>query len=288
MRAALAAAVGTGLTLVPTASTAAAETPDIACGAVIAESVTLTHDVTGCAEGGVVINTDNVTLDLGGHAIGGVGTGWGVRITGSNVRVVNGSIRGFSVGVYIGADYRHPVLGGELARLSVTDNSQGITASYARGTRFEANTLSHNDHWGMSSYEVHEAEVTNNTLVGNGDGGLGMQDTGGTFEQNRALHNGGIGMAFWEPYAVALSGNRADDNQTSGIAMSNHFGFSGVVIMGNTANRNGEYGIAVARSYWPSPLDLPTDGGGNSAWRNGNAAECLNVACAITRGQASS
>jgi hypothetical protein len=285
LRFAVAAACGSAAVM-SSARAGAAEPATLDCGTVIVESVTLADDLAGCPDNGLVVGADNVTLDLGGHSITGTGTGSGIVVAGSNFQVSNGSIRGFAFGVRMGSDYKHPLNGGEVSRLEVSGNSQGIYATYVTGTRFENNTLARNDRWGMGSYEAHGVVFVDNTLVGNGAGGLVIQDTGGVFSRNRVLHNGGRGMWLSDPYAVDLSWNRVDDNAGDGIVMGEDYGYVGVVITGNSANRNADHGIMVFPSGWPSPRDLPTDGGGNSAWRNGNANQCLNVDCARNGGLA--
>src|SRR5947208_17085253 len=77
----------------------------------VAESFTLANDLT-CAGDGMVIVSDNVTVDLGGHTLTGPGMGpqtWpltqldsvGVRIGGhTGVTIRNGKTTAFSTGMY--------------------------------------------------------------------------------------------------------------------------------------------------------------------------------------------
>src|SRR5438034_11673870 len=81
------------------------------CAMRVSESFTLANDMT-CQGDGMVIDVDNVTVDLGGHALTGPGMGpqtWplpqldsvGVRVGGhTGVVVRNGKTTGFSTGVY--------------------------------------------------------------------------------------------------------------------------------------------------------------------------------------------
>lgn len=77
------------------------------CGAVITRSTTLTADLVGCAGDGLVIGASRLTLDLGGHTLGGSGNGSvGIRIAGhQDVKIVDGSIIGFDTGIAV-ADSR--------------------------------------------------------------------------------------------------------------------------------------------------------------------------------------
>ena len=77
----------------------------------VSESFTLANDLT-CQGDGMVIDVDNITVDLGGHALTGPGMGpqtWplpqldsvGVRVGGhTGVTIRNGKTIGFSTGIY--------------------------------------------------------------------------------------------------------------------------------------------------------------------------------------------
>src|SRR5438094_9410235 len=82
------------------------------CAMRVSESFTLANDMT-CSGDGMVINSDNITVDLGGHTLTGPGMGpqtWplpqldsdGVRVgghTGNTVR--NGKNQASSTGIYV-------------------------------------------------------------------------------------------------------------------------------------------------------------------------------------------
>jgi hypothetical protein len=286
----LVAAVGAAA-VIATASASAAESDVIGCGTVITDSVTLTHDLAGCAGDGLVISADNVTLDLGGHSLGGTGTGAGILIEGSHVRVSNGTVRGFDAGVAIAGEYKYRRLTDVgISYLNLSGNSRtGIAASYVTAARLEHNALTHNGSWGLLAYELH-GDVVDNDAVANGTGGgldrggISMKESGGTVSGNRSLHNAGPGMRFPDPHALAVTGNRADGNAADGIALSQNYpGYELVVITANSANRNAGYGIRAEPTPWGA---LPTDNGRNSAWRNDNPAQCLSISCARNPGQA--
>ena len=77
----------------------------------VSESFTLANDMT-CSGDGMVINSDNITVDLGGHTLTGPGMGpqtWplpqldsvGVRVGGhTGITVRNGKTQAFSTGIY--------------------------------------------------------------------------------------------------------------------------------------------------------------------------------------------
>lgn len=78
---------------------------DVNCGDIVTQNTTLTHDLTGCTDGGLIIGANNVVLDLGGYtisAVAGPGDGKGVDTNGfSNVKIKNGTISNFDAGILI-------------------------------------------------------------------------------------------------------------------------------------------------------------------------------------------
>jgi hypothetical protein len=84
--------------------------PGVQCGAVLTRDTTLTRDLVGCPTDGVVIGADDITLDLAGHTIVGMGQegpdlrfragSEGVRVAGrEGVVVKGGRVEGFETGV---------------------------------------------------------------------------------------------------------------------------------------------------------------------------------------------
>src|SRR5688572_5834832 len=77
------------------------------CGERVTGSVRLDADLRNCDGAGLVIAADDVTLDLGGHTIDGTGRGTGIVVGYGgdghrDVRIRNGAVRGFKVGVRSG------------------------------------------------------------------------------------------------------------------------------------------------------------------------------------------
>jgi parallel beta-helix repeat protein len=94
----------------------------VACGDTITTDTTLDSDLTDCPNNGIVIGADDITLDLNGHVVDGNGEPFepcpegelcdvGVANDGhSGVRVINGSVTEFAVGVLIFAAHRNRVV----------------------------------------------------------------------------------------------------------------------------------------------------------------------------------
>lgn len=97
-------AAAAALTL-PTIGGAAAQTTPLACGQTITQNTTLTADVGPCANNGLIIGADNITLNLNGRRIFGTPNpydGAGVLIgQRTGVTVQNGTVEQFDGGVVI-------------------------------------------------------------------------------------------------------------------------------------------------------------------------------------------
>lgn len=107
-----ASSVAASPTATPAASpTVSYPTREGTCAMRVSQSFTLANDMT-CAGDGMVVVSDNITIDLGGHALTGPGMGpqtWpnpqldsvGIRVGGhTGVTVRNGKTQAFSTGIY--------------------------------------------------------------------------------------------------------------------------------------------------------------------------------------------
>lgn len=243
-------------TSAPTVSTSTAPP----CGSVITASVTLTADITGCTGPGLIVGSDNITINLGGHKIVGGGVADpispGVLVEGhEGVTVTNGSISNFDAGVavYEGAN-------NTVSNLSIHDNigttdpvgtidfsfgspqifpipemSDGIGVYHSFGTQVLNNTLNHNgSHAGIGVYgdDTNATVIKGNTVtntVGNaGAGGIGI-DVSAAFEPNDD-----------RPYLPIddnnIMNNTVTGSQGPGIVS---LGNSNALIRGNVVQKNG-------------------------------------------------
>jgi Right handed beta helix region len=147
------------------------------CGSTITTSTVLRADVTGCAGDGLVLAGDHVTLDLNRHTVSGDGipnaNGFdvGLRVTGTDVRVRNGSVSAFDRGLLA---LSSPGL--RLTGLAVHDNSnRGIMLDeHSDGARIEHNISSDNGASGIAVVASNNALVTHNRSVRN-VGGAGVR-----------------------------------------------------------------------------------------------------------------
>jgi nitrous oxidase accessory protein NosD len=152
---------------VATAPASGSTTAGVDCGMVVTTDIRLGGDLVDCPATGLVVGADNITIDLGGHVVGGVGVDVGIFLEGhTGVTVKHGSIREFQIGVL------------------AIDSSRGSIA----GIRFD-------DITGKGVILVagatHNA-VSHNSFVRNVEGGVGVFDgaTGNTITDNLFSQDG--------------------------------------------------------------------------------------------------
>jgi len=189
-------------------------------------TVVLTGDLTGSGPNGILIGSDNVTIDLAGHALIGAGGGDGIGVGGarSNITIRNGTIRNWSSDG-IEATSATQV---QLSDLVVHNNSgTGVKAgTHAQVRRV---TLRQN---GTGLTTSNNAVVADCTVEGNGSAGM-IVGTGSTVERCLVSANGAGGIQVNTGSTVV--GNHCDSHASSiGIRVTGNRNR----IEGNTTSRN--------------------------------------------------
>jgi parallel beta-helix repeat protein len=140
---------------------------EVQCNAQVTGDLVLGNDLT-CPGDAFVIHVDNVVLDLNGHTIKGPGMGpqtWpnpqldsvGVRAGGhTNVTVRNGTIDGYSTGVYF-----VDMVGSTIENVSSQHNRYGFYIHASTGITIRRSTVFAN------IYGLHLQDSSNNVLQGN-------------------------------------------------------------------------------------------------------------------------
>lgn len=213
----------------PPNNTATAETSvgDRGCAQVVTTDTRLSEDVGPCPADGIVVGTDNVTLDLGGYRVFGFdgtgdGTAAGIRLPRrSGVTVTNGTVSGFDAGVAVYGGGSNTVHG-----MTVRDN-------VGPDDPFNAELGD-----GIYLFNSASNTVTGNIVAGNGIfDGIGVW--GPASDNNRVEGNtvtGTVGPSDEGPAGQGIIVNGADGRSEGTI--------SGSVIAGNLVSGNGSAGIA--------------------------------------------
>lgn len=97
--------------------TSSAQSPAVGCGTVLTENVRLTQDLS-CPGDGLIVGAGGITINLGGHTLEGVGGGAGIdnRAGHDQVRVRNGTVRGFDVGITLAGAEQNRLIDLSVAR----------------------------------------------------------------------------------------------------------------------------------------------------------------------------
>ncbi len=160
---------------------------------------------------GIDVDADNVTLNLMGYSIIGpnTGTNTGIRVSGSNVELINGTIKGFSTGMYIGNDNK----GCRFINLRVISNS------------------------GMGIRITSDSHVVKDCVIGeNGSVGLSAEGSSIFIEGNNIYNNQRSGI-YAEAESI-IKNNLVHNNQENGIYTGEN-----CQISDNLSHHNNWYGI---------------------------------------------
>jgi hypothetical protein len=241
----------------------------VQCGDVITKDTRLDADLLDCPGDGVLIGASNVTLDLGGHTIDGIGTTFSHRPFGvvadierlievgwdplpaalSGVTIENGSIRDFAYGVAL-----EVVDDSTIRRLALSDN--GIWINRSDRVRVERNSLNGT---GIGVASSRDALIERNLLA---NAGIGTAEASRALVTRNVISRGGISVGnsgvdnaiIHNTVAHGVVGIRTTDDRTRverNFVYSNeqdgiHVDCCGALVIGNRAIANGDDGIEVA------------------------------------------
>jgi parallel beta-helix repeat protein len=290
--------------------------PTLSCGAVVSEDVTLAASLTDCATG-LVVGADNITIDLNGYAIKGLGTTSGVGVQATDrtgVTVKNGKITDFAEGVSLFNSSNSTIEGLVIRRthtgirVTRSDNSvdanqildnkvrESVDGVVVAGTssRIVGNILSDLEGNGILCTFSSQVEIEGNRAV-RGRVGIGLFMCGGSVTENVASDNVSGGIVRTRSNGATVR-NVAKRNGGNGLLIDESHG----LILGNVANSNAGNGLWILDAgpdHGPlytvtantanrnGELGIMTtligvvDGGFNHARHNANSLECMGVYC---------
>ncbi len=251
----VAVVVGVGLNAVQ----AGAAPVVLDCGAVVTTSVQLAADIGPCQDHGIIVGADNITVDLNGHQIFGLG---GTVVTHqasgvfsdnhTGVVVTNGTIREMYHGVRIRQGSRNLV-----TRITARNNAGGNGIVFETSTDNVAsfNTIFRNSGFaGMATFNTNALPgqsaarntFTDNVVYLNNSHGITIENgTGHIVRRNQVSANTRDGVGLFS----GVSGIRVEANQVSangGNGINVRSGANGNTVRANQVHRNGGRGIQVA------------------------------------------
>ena len=163
--------------------------------------------------------------------------------------------------------------GNRLVRNQVNRNAaNGIYLLFPRFNELVRNTVADNRETGVvlsgRAPSNEENLIESNSVVRNGGAGISTDGFRNRLQHNATHRNLGDGIVVWNLLENLVQDNSANRNGDDGIDMAEE---APSVVARNSANRNHDLGITV--------IEGVVDGGGNSAWGNGNPLQCLYVVC---------
>ena len=221
-----------GLAL-PVAASAAPPSTSVTCGQTLTSSTRLANDLLGCPGDGLVIGADNITIDLGGHAVSGMNAAGSEGVADDGHRgatIRNGTIEGFFLnGVALRSAPRSAVHHVTIRRIGAgggdTDSSAGVLV---KDSPYSSVTAS---------------KVTNDVVAYQSDGVDVLSSAGTTVTGNRLANNAWNGMVVVTSPRTHVVGNAFDGNQNQGIEVNG--GSDGTVLARNHAADNVSSGLVV-------------------------------------------
>ena len=206
----------------------------VQCGDVITQDTTLDSDLIDCPGHGLLIGSDDVTLDLNGHTVDGDGDprpGYGCDTGIANgrfddcaveepghdgVTIRGGTVREFAHGVQVAVADRTL-----LSHLRLHDNSGlgGIAIYFMSNGRIEGNRALDN-RTGIAVYEPQgRTTITGNVAGRNAAYGIDLAGgvTGDRLTDNVTFGNG-VGMFIFYASGLLVSGNRSFGNRGTGMS----------------------------------------------------------------------
>ena len=220
-----------------TAEPADAAPESVACGAVLTADTRLQSDLLNCPGNGLVIGSDDITIDLAGHTVDGLGSAAPFGSAGidngsghDDVVVKNGVVREFDEGVVLA----------------------GTAGNVIRALRVSANRSNGLFVDGFAAADSHDNKLLDNRIIGNSSDGLALRGSDhNTIRGNVSRVNGvrGISLTFSSQrnsvHGNVVSGNSgqgvllldlADDNDVALNRITDN-GLAGVLVAGSNRNR---------------------------------------------------
>jgi parallel beta-helix repeat protein len=194
----------------------------IGCGETITQDTKLDHDLIDCPGDGIIIGTDNITLDLNGHMIDGkdpccslVGVRNGTRfpdVNGyDNVTIEGGTIRQFPGGVRVFGATANTV-----RNVTVTETGTAISLEDTNADVIERSRLSGN----LAAVHIRGSgsNLIRNNVISDNRLGLMLVETSGdnAVERNAFVANSDRAMFFEDIFSGT---NRVVNNRLSGTGI---------------------------------------------------------------------
>jgi len=228
----------------------------VSCGAVIVADLKLENDLT-CPGDALTVGADDISIDLHGHTIAGLGAGIGITVRlHHGVSIKGGTIRGFASGIFVAQSTDVIIKNGRF-----TENREGVFFAGTSGSVVKANVFWANQLRGImlrptgSGLISTDNQVVGNELADNPSGILVFGQPGNTLKGNTITRStvGALDLT-----GGGATGNTIKENILSASAAGIKFGpgWTGNAILGNTIQSNacGYQGPGAANTFKDNTL----------------------------------
>lgn len=254
--------IGVGLGATP------AGAAPLSCASVVTTSVVLQNDIGPCNDDGIIVAADNITVDLNGHQIFGLG---GVNVPHQAAGVFSDNHRGVTIKNGTVHDFYHGIRirrgsFNRVTQLTTRDNvgGNGIVFETSTDNLADRNVVIHNGRFsGMATFDTNSLppaaarnRFESNTLrLNNGSTfgsppshGISIENGGGHVVRNNQVETSGRdGITLFSGVNnVLVERNYVLRNGGSGINV--RAGARNNIVRNNTTTGNGQRGIVVAGS----------------------------------------
>ncbi|MET8828478.1 right-handed parallel beta-helix repeat-containing protein [Streptomyces sp. NPDC004610] len=263
------------LTAAPTATATALTAQQVSCGQTVTTNVVLGADLLDCPGDGLIVGAHDLTIDLNGHTVDGVGLGTGIRTNGFDRTTVTNSaatpaeVQEFDHGVQLtpgtsgtivekltlrlnewaGVELDNADTGNRVRNNTVTQQSQrGIVLSGADGNTIADNTVAANQGEGVYIENSASNRIERNSITDSGDAALVLEGS----STNTLLSNtvegssdGAIVLRLASDDNLVQS-NSATQNSDAGLSLSDS---TGNRVLSNTFHGSGDSGIALQYAH---------------------------------------
>ncbi|MEO6028037.1 MAG: right-handed parallel beta-helix repeat-containing protein [Candidatus Binatia bacterium] len=241
------------------------------CGMHVTASIQLGADTPVCSgTDGIIVDSDNVTIDLNGHEVRGDGTAGksGIRTAPflQHITIANGIVRGFSTGITAAVGDL------EIRNVEVRDNGNGGAALAGGEMVIDKSAFVNNGGSGLELTQSSNppAKIKASVFYGNESDGLRVNDASAVLTNVVAAVNGGVGVRFVTAGTGQLAKSLVAANTGDGVRLDDAFGaLAPVILKKNEVVGNGANGILLAASAVGAILD------GNLAGGNGGRGIAL-------------
>jgi CSLREA domain-containing protein len=230
---------------------AASVAAEVGCGEIIVQSTRLLNDLIDCGGHGLIIGANNITIDLDGHLIDGVGLDAGILNNGfDSVTITNGTITQFDYGILLNPGTSLNII--ESMRLE-SNAEAGILLSDAdqagNGNTIRDNTFAANSHGIWLASNTRFTTIRNNAFGGNaGVGILGEFASDNLIEFNEISRSGGFGIHMMGGGNNTIADNSLTNNLGAAIGIGEELLPSNNNVVESNTVSGGAGGILVADS----------------------------------------